>query len=199
MAGLKVAEAAPVSCTSTAPDVEARVVKPVGAGTVLIPEKVAVESIGALNVNVGVAVSTFVDPSAFFAVITVLGGSVALTVARYPEVPGAEVTVVAVTPVVAEPSGLTVAAAIVEVAEGFITTGASSPPPHPYTIIKAPSNPPMINFFNNLLILNTSCFLIGHTPCWQTHPDSCLQRTGSLSGLELKLLNITIGYMYKQV
>jgi hypothetical protein len=82
MGGLNVAEAAPVSCTSIAPAVETRVVKPVGAGTPWIPEKVADESAGAVKVNEGGAVSVFGVPSAFFAVMTVLGDSVAVTAAR---------------------------------------------------------------------------------------------------------------------
>lgn len=84
MAGLNVAEVAPVSCTSTAPEVEDNVVNPVGTGTPFLPEAVADESAGALKVSEGAAVSIFVDPSAFLAVMTVFGGNSALTAARYP-------------------------------------------------------------------------------------------------------------------
>ena len=89
MGGTNVAEAAPVSWTSTAPEAEVKVVKPVGAGTVWIPEKVADESAGAIKVNESGPVSAFGDPSAFFAVMTVFGWSVTLTFSRYPGVPGA--------------------------------------------------------------------------------------------------------------
>jgi hypothetical protein len=154
MAGLNVAEAAPVSCTSTAPEVEVKVVKPVGAGTPWMPEKAAEESAGAIKVNEGASVSIFIVPSAFLAVMTVFGGSVALTAARYPGVPGAVETVVGLVPVVAVPSALTVAA-IGAVADGFVTTGASSPPPHPPAIIKTPSKATGLNILNNFLILNT--------------------------------------------
>jgi hypothetical protein len=133
-------------------------VKPVGAGTPFVPDAVTDESAGAVKVIEGVAVNTLVVPSAFFAVMTVLGDSVALTVARYPGVPGGVATVVVFTPVVALPSGLTVAANEV-VAEGFVTTGASSPPPHPPAIIKVPNKADKLSIFNNLLILNTSLFL----------------------------------------
>lgn len=55
---------------------------PVGAGTPMTPEKDADESGGAANVNEGAAVNAFAVPSAFLAVMTVFGGSVALTAAR---------------------------------------------------------------------------------------------------------------------
>ncbi len=152
---LNVAEAAPVICTSTAPEVEVKAVKPVGAGTPWIPEKAADESAGAVNVNETGAVSAFGDPSAFFAVMTVLGGSVTRTVPRYPGVPGAAATTVWIGPVVAVPSGLTVAAKEV-VAAGFVTTGASSPSPHPPAISKAPNNAAKPTIFNDLLIRGTS-------------------------------------------
>jgi len=158
MGGLNVAEAAPVSCTSTAPDVEAKVVKPVGTGTPFVPEKVAVESAGAVKVNDSGAVSAFGFPAASFAVMTVLGGSVTETVARYPGVPGGVAAVVAVA-VVAVPFALMVAVKEA-VADGFVTTGApSSPPPHPPAIIKAPNRAATPTTFNNLFILNTSLFL----------------------------------------
>ena len=84
MAGLNVAEAAPVICTSTAPEVEVKGKKPLVAGTSTTPAKVADESEEAVKVNEGAAVSAIVVPSAFFAVMTVFGGNVTLTVARYP-------------------------------------------------------------------------------------------------------------------
>ena len=151
MAGSNDTAAAPVSCTSTAPDVKATSTSPIcdDFGTPIVPEKVAVESAGAVNVKEGVAVRTFVLPSAFFAVMVVLGGNVTETPARYPGVPGAVATVVALAPVVALPSGLTVAAKEV-VAEG-ITGAPSPPPPHPPAIIKAPRITPYN--FNNLTML----------------------------------------------
>jgi len=152
MGGLNVAEAAPVSCTSTAPDVDAKVVKPVGTGTPLVPEKVAVESAGAVKVNESGAVSAFGFPAASFAVMTVLGGSVTETVARYPGVPGGVAAVVAVA-VVAVPFALMVAVKGA-VADGFVTTGASSSSlPHPPAISKAPNKANKLNIFTNLLIL----------------------------------------------
>ncbi len=157
MGELNVAEAAPVICTSSAPAVEARVVKPVGTGTPLVPDAVADESAGAIKVKEGAAVSCFMVPSAFFAVMTVLGASVALTVARYPGVPGAGATLVVLAPVVAVPFGLTVAA-MGAVAEGLATTGASSPPPHPPAIIKAPIKAAKLSILNPLLMLTPSLF-----------------------------------------
>jgi hypothetical protein len=120
-----------------------------------VPDTVADESAGAVKVIEGAAVSTFVVPSAFFAVMVVLGGIDAVTVARYPVAPEVP-TVVAVAPVVALPFELTVAVKEV-VAEGFVTTGVpSSPPPHPPTIIKTPNIAAMPNIFNNLLIPDSS-------------------------------------------
>ena len=153
MAGINVAESAPVSCTSTAPEVEVNGKKPLVGGTSTIPAKVADESEEAVNVNEGAAVSAILVPSAFLAVMTVLGDSVALAVARYPEVPGAVATTVGFGPVVAVPSGLTVAAK--DVAVERVIAGASSPPPHPPAIIKTPSKAASFNIFNNLIILNT--------------------------------------------
>ena len=150
MAGLNVADSAPVSCTSTAPEVEVKGRKPLVGGTSIIPAKVADESEEAVKVSEGAAVSAFMVPSAFLAVMTVLGGSVALTVARYPEVPGAVATTVGFGPVVAVPSGLTVA--VKEVAAERVVTGASSPPPHPHTISEAPNKATKLNIFDNLLI-----------------------------------------------
>jgi hypothetical protein len=149
--GLNVAEAAPVICTSTAPEVEAKAVKPVGAGTPFVPDAVTDESAGAVKVIEGVAVNTLVVPSAFFAVMVVPGGSVAVTDARYPGVPGGVATVVVIAPVVALPFGLTVAAKEV-VAEGFVTTGSSLPSPHPPAIIKAPNKAAKPTIFNNFII-----------------------------------------------
>jgi hypothetical protein len=126
-------------------------VKPVGAGTPFVPDPVVDESAGAVKVIEGAAVSTFVVPSAFFAVMTVFGGSVAVTAPRYPGVPGGAATVVLFAPVVALPSGLAVAAKEV-VTEGFVTTGSSFPSPHPPTIIKAPNKAARLNIFNNLPI-----------------------------------------------
>jgi hypothetical protein len=161
MAGLNVAEAAPVSCTSTAPDVEAKVVKPVGTGTPCVPDAVAVESAGAVKVKESGEVSAFAVPSAFFAAMVVPAGSVAETVARYPGVPLGVVTVVAVAPVVAVPFVM-VAVKVLVVAEGFVTTGVSSPPPpHPPAIIKAPSKAAMPIIFISLAIIKTSlCYKI---------------------------------------
>jgi len=160
IAGLNAALAAPVSCISIAPEVEVKVVKPVGAGTPLTPEKVVVESAGAVKVNDGAAVIAFVDPSAFFAVMTVLGASVTVTAPRYPGVPGGVATVVVFAPVVAVPSVLIVAA-IRATVDGFVTTGASSPPPQLPIIIKAPNKAAKLTIFDNLLIFNpplSKCF-----------------------------------------
>lgn len=151
MAGLNVAEAAPVSCTSTAPDVEAKVEKPAGTGTPFVPEKVAVESAGAVKVNESGEVS------AVGAVIVVPGDSVAETPARYPGVPGGVAAVVAVAPVVALPFVM-VAVKVFVVAEGFVTTGASPPPPppHPPAIIKAPDRATTPAIFHNLYMFHSS-------------------------------------------
>jgi hypothetical protein len=153
MAGLNVAEAAPASWTSTAPEVEATVVKPAGAGTPPIPEKVADESAGTVKVKEGGAVSALMVPSPFFAVMIVLGGSVALTVARYPCVPGGAAAVELLAPVDAVPSGLTVAA-IGAFTEGFISPDEPSPP-QPTVIIKAPRKAIKLNVLNDLRIVTT--------------------------------------------
>src|SRR5512140_2429549 len=100
MAGINVAESAPVSCTSTAPEVEVNGRKPLVGGTSAIPAKVADESEEAANVNEGAAVSAILVPSAFLAVMTVLGDSVAVTDASYPEIPGSVATTVGFGPVV---------------------------------------------------------------------------------------------------
>ena len=50
-----------------------------------MPEKMAVESAGAVKVKESGSVSALLVPSGFFAAMTVLGGSVTLAPARYPE------------------------------------------------------------------------------------------------------------------
>src|SRR5574340_497444 len=117
--GLNVAAAAPVTCTFTAAAVEIRL-KPAGGGTPLVPERVGVESAGAVKVSDGGAVSCFRVPSAFFAVITVLGGNDAVTAARYPVVSGAVATVVVLALVVAVPFALTTAPLIGTFVEGLV-------------------------------------------------------------------------------
>jgi hypothetical protein len=140
MAGLNVTETAPVSCTSTAPEVEARAVKPVGTGTPLVPEKVAVESEGATKVKESGEVRALQLPSAFLAEMVVPAGSVALTFARYPGVLGGVTRVMSIAPVVAVQFVLMVASKVFVVAEGFVITGVLSPPPppHPHTAITIP-------------------------------------------------------------
>jgi len=157
IAGLNVAEAAPVSCTSTAPEVEVKVVKPVGTGTPWTPDAVADESAGAVKVNESGAVSALGVPSAFLAVMIVFGDSTTRTVSRYPRVPGGAVTTVLIAPVVAVPSGLTVAAREL-VAEGFVTTGASSPSPQLPAISKTPNKAAGPNIFDKFFILGASFF-----------------------------------------
>jgi hypothetical protein len=148
---LNVAEAAPVICISTAAEVEVKTANPVGTGTPWTPEKVAVESAGAMKVNETGPVNAIGFPAPSFGVMTVLGGSVTETVARYPGVPGGAVATVAVA-VVAVPFALMVAVKGA-FAEGFVTTGApSSPPPHPPAIINAPNRVIIPTILNNFLI-----------------------------------------------
>jgi hypothetical protein len=160
IAGLNVAEAAPVTVTLIAPEVEATAEKPAGTGTPWTPEKVGVESEGAVKVNEGVEVSTFVVPSAFFAVMIVLGGSDTETVPRYPGVPGAVVTLVVVGPVVALPSALAVAAKEL-VVDGSVGGGAlpPPPPPQPMSIIMEISTMNIPVYFPKLSIILFICNL----------------------------------------
>jgi hypothetical protein len=140
IAGLNVAEAAPESCTSTAPEVEARAAKPVGTGTPLVPEKAVVESAGAVKVRESGEVRALQVPSAFLAVMVVPAGSVAVTAARYPGVLAGVTRVMSIAPVVAVQFVLMVASKVFVVAEGFVITGVLSPPPppHPHTAITIP-------------------------------------------------------------
>jgi hypothetical protein len=159
MAGLNVAEAAPVIAKSTAAEVEAKTANPAGTGMPWTPEKVAVESAGTVKVNEGVALNDIAFPSAFFVAMVVLGSIVMEIFAKYPVVT-VGLTIVVVEPVVPLPSELRVTAKEV-VALGFVTTGVSSPPPppHPPAIIKAPIRAATPTIFTNLLIFNTSPFI----------------------------------------